>query len=171
MAPTTTEAPTTTPAPTTTTTTTPVVIVPPSPGSTTWDIIQVSPQLSRLRELVVLAGLENELDSVTELRTIFAPSNQAIDSFEQGVGNDVLLTNPDAVEDLLLRHIVSGSLTTENIFAQSCLVMRNNVRIPINDDDTVGDNDAHVVTPDVRSANGYLHAVDKVLALPLEPFC
>ena len=78
----------------------------------------------------------------------------------------MLLTNPDAVEDLLLRHIVSGSLTTENIFAQSCLVMRNNVRIPINDDNTVGDNDAHVVTPDVRSANGYLHAVDKVLALP-----
>jgi uncharacterized surface protein with fasciclin (FAS1) repeats len=126
-----------------------------------------------LRELVVLAGLESELDSVTELRTIFAPSNQAFDAFEDGVGNDVLLTNPDAVEDLLLRHIVSGSLTSDNIFAQSCLVMRNDVRMPINDDDTIGDNEVHLADGafDIRSANGYLHAVNQVLALPLPPFC
>jgi uncharacterized surface protein with fasciclin (FAS1) repeats len=147
--------------------------VPASPGSTTWDIIQVSPQLSRLRELVVLAGLENELDSVTELRTIFAPSNQAFEDFEDGVGNAELLTNPDDVEALLLRHIVSGSLTSDNIFAQSCLVMRNDVRMPINDNDTIGDNEVHLAegASNIRSANGYLHAINQVLALPLAPFC
>jgi uncharacterized surface protein with fasciclin (FAS1) repeats len=145
--------------------------VPASPGSTTWDIIQVSPQLSRLRELVVLAGLENELDSVTELRTIFAASNQAFEDFEALPLND--LSDPDVVRDLLLRHIVSGSLTSDNIFAQSCLVMRNDVRMPINDDDTIGDNEVHLAEGafDIRSANGYLHAINQVLALPLPPFC
>ena len=57
--------------------------MPPSPGSTTWDIIQANPDgLSRLRDLVLLAGMQNELDSATGVRTILAPSDQAFETYE-----------------------------------------------------------------------------------------
>ena len=90
--------------------------VPPSPGSTTWDIIQASNDLSRLEELVEFAGLENELDSVTEPRTILAPSNAAFAAFESAPGNGAIMTDSSLVADLIRGHITRGSLTTSNIY-------------------------------------------------------
>ena len=130
--------------------------------------------MSRLRELVVLAGLENELDSATAQRTIFAPSNQAFEEYEQ-LAPLVDLTDPVEVRDLLQRHIATGSYTTQNLFTLDCLRMQNAdpFLMPINDDDTIGSNnvslDPLVATPDVESANGYLHAINKVLAPSTEP--
>jgi uncharacterized surface protein with fasciclin (FAS1) repeats len=120
-----------------------------------------------LRELVVLTGLDNELDSATELRTIFAPSNQAFEEYEEL--ND--LSEPDVARDLLLRHIARGSYSTQNLFALDCLRMQNTdpTLMPINDDETIGSNSVPIATPDVDSANGYIHAINQVLAPSTDP--
>jgi uncharacterized surface protein with fasciclin (FAS1) repeats len=141
------------------------VTVPPSPGSTTWDIIQASRDLSRLEELVEFAGLESELDSVTELRTILAPSNDAFALFEGAPGNDAIIADSGQVADLLRGHIAPGSLTTSNIFSLDELRMLNADIVPINDDQTIGTDNAVVQVPDVESANGYLHVIDAVLPI------
>jgi uncharacterized surface protein with fasciclin (FAS1) repeats len=141
------------------------VTVPPSPGSTTWDIIQASNDLSRLEELVEFAGLEGELDSVTELRTILAPSNDAFALFESAPGNAAIFADSAQVADLLRGHIAPGSLTISDIYSLDELTMLNADIVPINDDQTIGEDSAIVQVPDVESANGYLHVIDAVLPI------
>ena len=41
--------------------------------------------------------------------------------------------------------------------------MLNSDVVPVNDDNTIGDDNAVVQVPDVQSANGYLHVIGAVL--------
>ena len=116
-----------------------------------------------MEELVEFAGIENELDSVTEPRTILAPSNDAFETFESAPGNAAIIADPDQVADLLRGHITAGSLSTSNIFALDQLSMLNSDVVPVNDDNTLGEDNAVVQVPDVQSANGYLHVIGAVL--------
>jgi uncharacterized surface protein with fasciclin (FAS1) repeats len=118
-----------------------------------------------LEELVEFAGIENELDSVTEPRTILAPSNAAFATFEGAPGNGAIMSDRTQVADLLRGHITPGSLTTTNIYSLDELRMLNDDVVPIHDDRTIGDDDAVVQVPDVQSANGYLHVIDAVLPI------
>jgi uncharacterized surface protein with fasciclin (FAS1) repeats len=119
-----------------------------------------------LEELVEFAGLENELDSATSPRTILAPSNDAFELFENAPGNGAILSDRGQVADLLRGHITSGSLTTTNIYSLDELRMLNDDVVPVNDDQTIGDDNAVIQVPDVQSANGYLHVIDSVLPIP-----
>jgi uncharacterized surface protein with fasciclin (FAS1) repeats len=118
-----------------------------------------------LEELVEFAGIENELDSVTEPRTILAPSNAAFATFESAPGNAAIIADSDQVADLLRGHMTAGSLTIANIYALDELRMLNDDVVPINNDNTIGDDNAVVQVPDVQSANGYLHVIGKVLPI------
>jgi hypothetical protein len=92
---------TTTVAPTTTV---PVVTVPPQPEATLWDVIDNSPDLSELKALIELAGLQDVLADPNATLTLLAPSNQAITTAAGGVGAPDF-TNPAVVESVLLTHV------------------------------------------------------------------
>lgn len=115
-----------------------------------------------MRDLVLLAGMQNELDSATGVRTILAPSDQAFETYE--TTHD--LDDPAVVRELLRHHIALGSLTTSNIFAVSQLQMEDGEFLDIDGpSETIepGTLDAKVIVEDIESSNGYLHVVDKVL--------
>ena len=168
VAPTT--APTTTPAttPTTqatttvapTTTSIPVVTVPPSPSATVMDILAASPDLSRLDALVTEAGLDETLGGDEPL-TLFAPSNQAIETLEAAPGGADLLADPDRLRDLLLGHVVPEALDAATIFGGSDLTTAGGSVLEVDPDvETVGG--ATVLVSDVTAANGVLHVIDRV---------
>ncbi len=165
-APTTTVAPTTTPtteATTTvvsTTTSIPVVSVPASPSATLMDILAVSPDLSRLDELVTQAGLVETLGGEEPL-TIFAPSNQAIETLESAPGGAELLADPQRLRNLLLGHVVPGELDIATILAGSDLTTASGSVLVVDAEaETVGG--ADVVVTDVTAANGILHVINRV---------
>ncbi len=75
------------------------------------------------------------------------------------------MNNSSLVAGLIRGHITRGSLTTSNIYALDELRMLNDDIVPINNDQTIGDDNAVIQVPDVQSSNGYLHVIDAVLPI------
>jgi uncharacterized surface protein with fasciclin (FAS1) repeats len=160
---TTTVAPETTVAPSTTL---PVVTVPPQPEATLWDVILNSPDLSELRALVELAGLQDVLSDPNATLTLLAPSNQAITTAAGGVGAPDF-TNPAVVESVLLTHVdnTQALLITQLLALDPPeFVVVNPGPHPIDaaaNPPTIGG--AEVLVADIEAANGVLHVIDQVL--------
>jgi uncharacterized surface protein with fasciclin (FAS1) repeats len=154
---------TTTVAPTTSA---PVVTVPPQPEATLWDVIVNSPDLSELRALVELAGLQDVLADPNQTLTLLAPSNQAITTAAAGVGAPDF-TNPAIVESVLLTHVDNTqALLITQILALSPpeLTVVNPGPHEIDaaaNPPTIGG--AQILVADIEAANGVLHVIDRVL--------
>jgi uncharacterized surface protein with fasciclin (FAS1) repeats len=158
---TTTVAPETTVAPSTTV---PVVTVPPQPEATLWDVIDNSPDLSELKALIELAGLQDVLSDPNATLTLLAPSNEAVELAAEGVGAPDF-TNPSVVEAILLTHVdTTQVLLIEELFALPEFVPDNPGPHAIDAEanpPTIGG--ATVLVGDVEAANGVLHVIDRVL--------
>jgi uncharacterized surface protein with fasciclin (FAS1) repeats len=151
---------TTTIAPTTTVPG-PVVTSPASPDATLLDVVTNTPDLSRVRELVEISGFAGELDAARPL-TFLAPSNAAVDAWAATPQGQAVLADPDAVYDLLLRHLVPEALDEETVFTRTSLDTVSGAQLVVRPQShTVGGADLLVV--DVTAANGYLHVVSDVL--------
>jgi uncharacterized surface protein with fasciclin (FAS1) repeats len=155
---------TTTAAATTTTTTIPEVTVPPQPGATLWDVILNSPDLSELRDLVELAGLDDELDDADATFTLFAPSNDAIELAEAGVGAPDF-DDPDVVEPILLTHVHGDAalLAVDVLSLDEIEVLEGGPHAIDGDADPPTIGGAGFIVVDVVSANGVLHVINGVL--------
>jgi len=161
---------TTTVAETTTTvapeTTVPVVTVPPQPEATLWDVILNSPDLSELRALVELTGLQDVLSDPNATLTLLAPSNQAITTAAGGVGAPDF-TNPAIVESVLLTHVDN----TQKLLITQILALVPPEFVVVNpgphaidaaaNPPTIGG--AQILVADIEAANGVLHVIDQVL--------
>lgn len=154
---------TTTEAPTTSV---PVVTVPPQPEATLWDVIVNSPDLSELRALVELAGLQDVLSDPNATLTLLAPSNQAITTAAGGVGAPDF-TNPAIVESVLLTHVdnTQALLITQLLALDPPeFVVVNPGPHPIDaaaNPPTIGG--AEILVADIEAANGVLHVIGQVL--------
>jgi len=154
---------TTTVAPTTSV---PVVTVPPQPEATLWDVIVNSPDLSELRALVELAGLQDVLSDPNATLTLLAPSNQAITTAAEGVGAPDF-TNPAIVEAVLLTHVDN----TQKLLITQLLALDPPEFVVVNpgphaidaeaNPPTIGG--AQILVADIEAANGVLHVIDLVL--------
>ncbi len=162
--PETTVPPTTQPPATTTTTTTIVVTVPPRPDVTTWDVIVASPDLVEVRDLIQIARLVPKYDGPGPF-TLLAPSNEAIRLLEAAPGGADLLSDPDQVEQLLLRHTLTTEESEADIFAVTQITAESGDVLTIDaaaQTISLG-NATSIVVPDVVASNGTLHVVDTVL--------
>jgi uncharacterized surface protein with fasciclin (FAS1) repeats len=145
-------------------TTIPVVTVPPQPDATLWDIIVNSPDLSGLRGLIELAGLQDVLSDPAATLTLFAPSNTAIELAAAGVGAPDF-TDPAVVRDILLTHVhTEGVLLAVDVLGLSEVTVANGGPHAIDASatpPTIGGGGVLVV--DVTSSNGVIHVIDLVL--------
>lgn len=147
-------------------TTIPVVTVPPQPEATLWDVIDASPDLSELKALIQLAGLQDVLSDPNATLTLLAPSNQAITTAAAGVGAPDF-TNPSVVESVLLTHVdTTGVLLLTQILALDPpeFVVTNPGPHAVDasaNPPTIGG--ATVILADVEASNGVLHVIDRVL--------
>jgi uncharacterized surface protein with fasciclin (FAS1) repeats len=161
VAPTTTSAPTTTTAPPATTAPGPVVTSPVAVDATLLDVVRDTPDLSRVRELVDISGFAPELEAARPL-TFLAPSNGAVDAWAATPDGQATLTNPDAVYDLLLRHLVPEALDEITMFTRSSLDTVSGARLVVSQQSHTIDG-ADLLVADVTAANGNLHVVSDVL--------
>ena len=136
-----------------------------------------SPDHTTLVSAVQAAGLAETLQGPGPY-TVFAPTNAAFDALPAGTVDGLLEPDSkDQLTDVLTYHVVEGSLDaaalTQQIEAGNGearlttvaggeLVAKPNPAGGVTITDAQG-NTANVTTADLRSSNGVIHVVDKVL--------
>ncbi|MGJ8666894.1 MAG: fasciclin domain-containing protein [Patiriisocius sp.] len=138
-------------------------------------LAMITPDLSILFEALEITGLDSAVDDRTTELTVFAPTNESFEAFLTSAGlasiNDVPV---DLLTQTLLNHVLTGTnlsssfstsytntLATFNGEADAALSLY------VNTDSGVTLNGvSDVVTPDVLAANGVVHVVNAVIALP-----
>jgi len=138
------------------------------------NLAMMTPSLSTLAEALTITGLDIVLDDRTGAFTVFAPDNTAFDTFLSGTGfgsvNDVPVT---VLTQVLLNHVLSGVFMSSGLETSYTTTLATyaettrNLSLYINTDSGVTLNGiSNVDAADVEAANGVVHIVDAVIALP-----
>ncbi|HZI44146.1 MAG TPA: fasciclin domain-containing protein, partial [Ilumatobacter sp.] len=134
---------------------------PAAADATLLDVVRDTPDLSRVRELVDMSGFAPELDAARAL-TFLAPSSAAVQAWSSTPEGQAVLADPDAVYDLLLRHLVPAEMDEATIFTRTSLDTVSGDRLIVRQQSHTIDG-ADLLVADVNAANGYLHVVSDVL--------
>ena len=134
-------------------------------GTNVVDIAVGNKDVSTLVSLLTRAGLVKALEGDGPF-TVFAPTNEAFAAVPKA-DLDALLANPEKLKAVLLYHVVSGDITSDNIKPGMVKTLSGqDVDITVKDG-KIYVNNAEVVKADVKASNGVIHVVNQVL-LPKE---
>jgi len=116
---------------------------------------------------VQAAGLEATLRSDGPF-TVFAPTNAAFDALPDGTVATLLKPeNKDQLVAILTYHVVAGKTKSKDLLGKTLSVTTvNGAELAIDGTDGVKVGDANVVKADIRTSNGVIHVIDKVLLPP-----
>ncbi len=113
---------------------------------------------------VLVADLEDALRGAGPF-TVFAPTDEAFAALDDSL-LAYLLDNPNKLAQVLLYHVVEGSIWAADAIAAAptSLTTLQGEQIDVTvDDGNVFINDAQVITPNIGASNGVIHVIDKVL--------
>ncbi|MEM7185217.1 MAG: fasciclin domain-containing protein [Bacteroidota bacterium] len=134
-------------------------------------LAMMTEDLSTLARALEITGLDTVLDDRTAAFTVFAPSNAAFDTFLGG--GSVEDVPVDVLTQVVLNHALGGVALSTDLSTSYTTTLAtyggtdNNLSLYINTSSGVTLNGiSNVTTPDVLAANGVVHLVDAVIALP-----
>jgi len=137
------------------------------------EFVSSSDDYSTLLAAVQYAGLTDALSDEDATLTVFAPNNDAFDTWLDGASLEDFTT--DQVAQVLLNHVIDAELDAATVTGavptyQSTLATGasegTNTSIYINSD-LIINNQSEITGPDAFDAsNGIIHAVDTVIDLP-----
>lgn len=137
------------------------VLIPPK---TIVENAQATPSLSTLVSVLTTAGYEPVLEALQGDGpfTVFAPTNDAFTA----AGVDT--SNVEAVTAVLKYHVIAAEAYSVDLAAEQDLetLESSTVKVTVADGVVTVDSDSKVVVADVKSSNGVVHVVDKVLMPP-----
>jgi transforming growth factor-beta-induced protein len=138
-------------------------------SNTIVDIAAGNPDFSTLVAAVSAAGLVEALSGEGPF-TVFAPTNEAFAKLPAGTLESLLLPeNKQALTDILLYHVVSGSVLAADVvkLSEAETLLGKNVAIKV-DMDNVMINEATIVATDIIADNGVIHVIDSVILPPAD---
>ena len=97
--------------------------------------------------------------------TVFAPTDEAFAKLPAGTVDSLLLPeNHDQLVSILTYHVVSGSVTSDQVvtLSEAATVNGQMVEISVADANVMVDN-ANVVAVDIMATNGVIHVIDTVI--------
>lgn len=122
-------------------------------------------------DFTTLVTALTEADLVSALEgdgpfTVFAPTDEAFKKLPNGVLKN-LLEDKEALKNVLLYHVVSGDITSNQItkLNEAKTLNGSDVKIMV-EDGKVMVNNSQVVGADVIASNGIIHVIDTVLLPP-----
>lgn len=119
-------------------------------------------QFSTLVAAASAAGLVETLQSPGPF-TVFAPTDAAFAALPDGTV-EALLADPAALASILTYHVVSGSVTSDQLAGQRLDVATvNGATVHVNGTNGVTVNNATVTQADIMASNGVIHRIDTVL--------
>ena len=139
------------------------------PSNTIVDIAAGNPDFSTLVAAVLAADLAEALSGEGPF-TVFAPTNEAFAKLPAGTLESLLLPeNKQALTDILLYHVVSGSVLAADVvnLSKAETLLGKNVNIKV-DMGKVMINEANVVATDIIADNGVIHVIDSVILPPAD---
>lgn len=102
--------------------------------------------------------------------TVFAPTDDAFAALPEGA-LEGLLADPEALTDVLLYHVVSGSVKAADVVSfdgqEVETLSGQSVKVML-DGESVMINEAQVIITDIEGSNGVIHVIDAVLLPPAE---
>ncbi len=134
------------------------------PSNTIVDIAVGNPDFSTLVAALGAADLVDALSGEGPF-TVFAPTNEAFAKLPEGTLDELLLPeNKQKLTDILLYHVVSGSVLAADVvtLSEAETLLGQNVAITV-DMDKVMVNEANVVATDIIADNGVIHVIDSVI--------
>ena len=101
--------------------------------------------------------------------TVFAPTDEAFAALPAGT-LDGLLADKEALKKVLLYHVVSGAVTSDQVVGLTSAdsVEGSPIAIAVKDGVVYLNDGAKVVTADVAASNGVIHVIDQVLLPPAD---
>ncbi|WP_165381095.1 fasciclin domain-containing protein [Pseudoalteromonas sp. CO325X] len=148
------------------------VLTPPQsqPQQPTMNIIETavaSDDFTTLAAALEATNLVATLSDESQEFTVFAPTDAAFAALGQAT-IDTLLANPEVLKEILLQHVVSGSVDSITAFSlsgqQAQTVSGNQIDITIDvENDTLKFGDATVTMTDIQTTNGIIHVLDTVV--------
>lgn len=94
--------------------------------------------------------------------TVFAPSDEAFAKLPEGTVES-LLADPAKLTTVLTYHLVPGCVTAADAFGLSSATTVQGDELPISTNGGVHVGDASVVSADIKTSNGVIHVIDRVL--------
>jgi len=114
---------------------------------------------------VEAAGLTETLEGEGPF-TVFAPTDEAFAALPEGTVEG-LLEDPEALSNILLYHVVSGAVTSDQVVTLESATTAQGSDVAISvEGDSVMINDATVISADIMASNGVIHVIDTVLLPP-----
>jgi uncharacterized surface protein with fasciclin (FAS1) repeats len=124
-------------------------------------------QFKTLASLLQSAGLVDALQGPGPF-TVFAPTDEAFAKVPKAQ-LEALGKNPEMLKQVLLYHVVPGSISAKQITAftsaEAKTLQGKNVKIKV-DEKGVHVNTAKVIKADVMASNGVIHVIDSVILPP-----
>ena len=143
------------------------VLLPPQEIGSIVDIAAEDGRFQALVAALEVSGLAEALEGDGPF-TVFAPTDEAFARLPAGTV-DALLADIPALTEILLYHVVSGSVMAADVVGLDSATTLQGDSVDITVDGTsVLVNDARVVITDIQAANGIIHAIDSVLLPPQE---
>jgi uncharacterized surface protein with fasciclin (FAS1) repeats len=151
------------------------VLSPPADGpAPTQTIAQIAQGNTDFEVLVLALGAANLVDALNDPAgdfTVFAPTDDAFTALLGDLGIDAAtLLNSEDLDDILLKHVVSGSVDSITAFTLNGadVITLNPAEETVNIEITNGElrvNGAKVTTFDIQATNGIIHIIDAVITL------
>jgi uncharacterized surface protein with fasciclin (FAS1) repeats len=131
------------------------------------DIAAGDDRFDTLETAVKAANLADALAAPGNL-TVFAPTDDAFAALPAEL-IDALLADPEgALSQILLYHVVPGSLGSADVLATSSLetLQGNDLSVSLRDGKPYV-NDSQIIITDIQAKNGIIHVIDAVLVPPV----
>ena len=148
-----------------------VLLPPDDTAASTSNIVEIAQGNSDFSTLVTALSATDDLVATLSGPgpfTVFAPTNDAFAAIPPATLNDLLATPNGTLRDILLKHVVAGSVDSVTAFtlngADVPTVGGETVNLAIDSGEFTVDG-ALVTTFDIRASNGIIHVIDAVIQL------
>jgi len=134
------------------------------------DIVDTAVADGRFTTLVAAVGAAELVETLKGEGpfTVFAPTDDAFAALPAGTVDELLKPeNKQKLTDILLYHVVSGSVMAADVTAltSAATVLGKDVAVKV-DMGSVYINEAKVIITDIATSNGVIHVIDAVLLPP-----
>lgn len=130
-------------------------------GATLLDLIASYPEFSTLYTAVQTTGLSESLTNISY--TLFAPTNEAFQALPEG-DLAALLANPQALEHLLLNHLVAGAFDSTQLVSSGSVTTVAGMLLAVRGaSDGAIDIGSVLAIEALVASNGVLYVVDTIL--------
>jgi len=139
-------------------------------AGTLLDIAKAAGNFTTLVAALEATGLDGAIGHSGDLYTVFAPTDEAFAALGQET-IDALLSDPETLRDILLYHVVPGTVIDANSaigLVGTSIQAGNGDRFELRlEGESLFINDSLVTATDIRGVNGIIHVIDRVLTPPM----